>query len=485
MALHLGEFDDQNRVLAGQAHQHYEPDTREYVDIHLGNADARNRAEQAHRHDQDDSQGQRPALVLRGQHQEYHDHGAAKDDHGGIAGQQFEVRHVRPLVGHILRQLFIGQTLHGSNGVAGTDSGAGSAVDGSCRVHVVTRQDERSLDLMHRGQRSQGRHAAFFIADLKQGKILDPFPEWTIRLDIDLPGAAKEIEIVDVQRSQKDLQRVFEALDFDAALHALAQVGLDVKLRHVGTKHRKESNQLRLAVWSEKPRGLLRVGLVTLATEVFNLLLQSAWPRIATVFDHDGKAAGSAHAPDGRWWEDGQRCPQDLLGELIAQVLGDGVAGKRRIAPLAVPLKVDKHRAEVGPEGVQHERLARDRRGVLDSLRIPGDLSGLLHYFLSAFGGSRVRKLHIHHQVTHVLRWDEPLGGRIIKPPGYAQKPSIKEKHNDRPAQHQTDRSGIDTSRETKAAVELSKRPAQGDVPPAPNQTAGQDTKCRGHRLKH
>ena len=79
VALLLGELDDQDGVLARQADQHHEADLREDVDVHAGDQHAAHRAEQAHRHDQDDRQRQRPAFVLGGQHQEHeHDAPAAK-----------------------------------------------------------------------------------------------------------------------------------------------------------------------------------------------------------------------------------------------------------------------------------------------------------------------------------------------------------------------------------------------------------------------
>ena len=59
--------------------------------------DADDRAEQAHRHDEDHGQRQRPAFVLGRQHQEDHHDGEAEDDHGRVAGQQLQVRHVGPL----------------------------------------------------------------------------------------------------------------------------------------------------------------------------------------------------------------------------------------------------------------------------------------------------------------------------------------------------------------------------------------------------
>ncbi len=65
-----GELDDQDRVLAGQARQHDEADLDEDVDVHPGHRDPGQGAQQAHRHDQDHRQRQRPTLVETGEHEE-------------------------------------------------------------------------------------------------------------------------------------------------------------------------------------------------------------------------------------------------------------------------------------------------------------------------------------------------------------------------------------------------------------------------------
>src|SRR6516164_3787769 len=70
LAPRLGEFDDQDGVLAGQADQYHKAHLREDVDIELGHDDAGDREEQTHWHHENDSQGQRPALVLSGQNEE-------------------------------------------------------------------------------------------------------------------------------------------------------------------------------------------------------------------------------------------------------------------------------------------------------------------------------------------------------------------------------------------------------------------------------
>ena len=51
-------------------------------------------------------------------------------------------------------------------------------------------------------------HAAGAVADLQLLDVLDLVAELGVGLDDHLPGAAEEVEVVDVQRAQVDLQGV-------------------------------------------------------------------------------------------------------------------------------------------------------------------------------------------------------------------------------------------------------------------------------------
>ena len=55
---------------AAKPDEHDEADLREDVVVHALDHDAGDRGEDAHRHDQDDRDRQRPAFVLRRQHEE-------------------------------------------------------------------------------------------------------------------------------------------------------------------------------------------------------------------------------------------------------------------------------------------------------------------------------------------------------------------------------------------------------------------------------
>ena len=69
----LGELDDQDRVLGGQADEHDEADLRIDVDLQAAQPQRRQRAEQRQRHREQDHERHRPALVLRRQDEEDED----------------------------------------------------------------------------------------------------------------------------------------------------------------------------------------------------------------------------------------------------------------------------------------------------------------------------------------------------------------------------------------------------------------------------
>jgi rRNA maturation protein Nop10 len=74
LLLVAGELDDEDGVLGRQAHQYHEANLHEDVDVHPGQRDACHGTQQAHGHDQDHRQRQRPTLVQARQHEEDQHH---------------------------------------------------------------------------------------------------------------------------------------------------------------------------------------------------------------------------------------------------------------------------------------------------------------------------------------------------------------------------------------------------------------------------
>ena len=64
------ELDDQDGVLGRQADQHDEADLGEDIHVHAAEQEPADGGKQAHGHDENDGERQRPALILRGEQAE-------------------------------------------------------------------------------------------------------------------------------------------------------------------------------------------------------------------------------------------------------------------------------------------------------------------------------------------------------------------------------------------------------------------------------
>ena len=95
----LRKLHDQNGVFARETDEHHEADLRENVVVLPGEINAAERAEQTHRHDEDDGQRQPPAFILRGEHEEDEEHAEREDVNDRVACEDLLQREVGPLEG--------------------------------------------------------------------------------------------------------------------------------------------------------------------------------------------------------------------------------------------------------------------------------------------------------------------------------------------------------------------------------------------------
>ena len=147
------------------------------------------------------------------------------------------------------------------------------------------------------------------VADPQPADILDLVAVFGLGLRDDLPGAAEEVEVVDVQRAQVDLERLEDVLELDPLEHQGRPVDVKVDLGDVGPEDRGAADQLRL--------------LVGQLDEVLGLRLEGLRAQVAPVLDHDHVAAGPAHAPHRRRAEDHDGRFGDLRAEPRPQLVGD------------------------------------------------------------------------------------------------------------------------------------------------------------------
>ena len=71
-------------------------------------------------------------------------------------------------------------------------------------------------------------------------------------LDIDLPGAAEQVEVVDVEAAERRLQRVEDVADLDAQHLRLVAVDVETDLRRVGGEGAEDAGELGLLVGGDQ-----------------------------------------------------------------------------------------------------------------------------------------------------------------------------------------------------------------------------------------
>ena len=126
LALLLGEFDDQDAVLRRQRDQHDDADLRVKVEREAGEADRRDRRQDADRDREQDRNRDGPALIQPDQEQEGEQDRQAEDDGALAGGRLLLERGAGPLVAVAARQRVAADALHRGQRVAGAAPGAGS-----------------------------------------------------------------------------------------------------------------------------------------------------------------------------------------------------------------------------------------------------------------------------------------------------------------------------------------------------------------------
>ena len=198
---------------------------------------------QAHRHDEDHRQRQRPALVLRRQARgTRRSTDSPKMTHRRVGGLQFQERHFRPFVLHRVGQVLVGQVLHQVDRLAGAHA-RGLPADLSGGVHVVAGEHQRPVDALDAWRST--RWAPSSPCELRTVSRLTCSTLLRKRASactITSQVRSSKVEVVDVQRAEIDLQRVGGGGERHELRHALLAVEIDEQLRRIGAKDRTKAS---------------------------------------------------------------------------------------------------------------------------------------------------------------------------------------------------------------------------------------------------
>ena len=135
----------------------------------------------------------------------------------------------------------------------------------------------------------------------------------------------------------------------------------------------------------------------------------------------------------------------------------------RRLALLEL-LERDEHRAEIRPEGVEQERLARDTYRGGNALGLDGDFADPPDDRLRSFQRGRVGQLDVDQHVAHVLRRDEPARRAHELSVGEQEQAQVNQEHQGEDAQHAADQPRVKRGGGHESAVEEVEEPAQALV---------------------
>ena len=445
----LGELHDQDRVLAGEADEHQEADLREDVVIPVVQLESRDRGQHAHRHDQDDREWEREALVLRREHQEHEQYAERKHQESRIARDELLVGEIRPLVRHAAGQRLIEDLRHRGLSLAGAEPRSGSAVDVRRGVGVVALHHIRSEGARDVDHGAEGHHLAVRVAGLERHDVIELGAERRIRLRDYLEGAAETVEVVDVERAQVHLQ----GLEHVRKLHVLAlgldAIDIDVELRNVDLVGAKGAAEGRV--------------LVGLAEGFRQGGEQGLRSRVHPVLDLKLEAAKSPE-PDHR-----RGCHDDHEGvldgrHLLIQRRGDGRTGQRLRGALReiIEREEDERGARALSEAVDGHSRELHRVGDAGLLECDlGDAPRDRFRSIERCGGGQLRDRD---EVLLVHRRNEAPRHGVEAEPGEDDQPAVDGERDAAVAHGDGGRSRVAVARPGEACVEALEETAEEAV---------------------
>ena len=136
--------------------------------------------------------------------------------------------------------------------MAGTVARLRRTIDDRGPVAVVADQSLRRLDEPGLGQCPDRHHRAAAAAHIDTIDVLDRIAELRLGLDIDLPGAAEQVEIVDVKSAKRRLQRVEDVADLDPEHLRLVAVDVEADLRRVGGEGAEDAGEFGLLIGGDQ-----------------------------------------------------------------------------------------------------------------------------------------------------------------------------------------------------------------------------------------
>ncbi len=273
----LGELDNQDAVLGGERDQHHKPDLTVEIEVQPGNLDAEVGPEHTDHDRQQHRNRDRPTFIQRHQEQIGEQH-RERENNTGLAGRLLLlIGGASPFETVARRQRCIGDLRHGGERRPRRDARRRAAVHGDRAVIVVAGDDLRSGHDLDAGDGTDWHHLADAVAHIDLPDVRNVAAIGCLALNVDLPGTAVEIEVVDVDSAERRLQRGEHVAHVEAERLSLGAVDVEIDRRIGGREGREYAREPRVAVGGgNQPAGDAAYRGRVLPLQRFELVLEAA-----------------------------------------------------------------------------------------------------------------------------------------------------------------------------------------------------------------
>ena len=438
----LGEFHDQNGVLAHQT------DRREKADLEVdvvGHAERAGEAEGAHDaagHHEEHRDRDGPAFIKGGKAEEHHEDREREERGTLVACGLFLVRNAVPGDFVAGGEDFLGDFLNGGHGLTGGDARTRVALDVHGGKAVEAFETRAAVGPFELGERADGHHLAVGIANVPAEDVFGLHARARVAHDPDLLDAAAVHVVVDVGAGEDGRDGGVDFADAEVEGRELFIVEHKLQLRRVGHAVVADHRQTRVGIGLHQE----------LAHVLHELVVRAA----RVVLDVEVEAVGHAEFGNRRKREDESAgllevrvAHEDAHGAALDG--GDRRVGRRALAPVAKLQEAQSHVLARTCEGE-----AADHEDGLDGLGfgLGERLLDLLHLKVGALERRAVGELGHHHEDALVFLRHERGRQRLEAPDHQADDGGVGDEH-DAPAVDRLGDEGLDGLCEgVEAAVE-------------------------------
>ena len=379
-----GIFHHQHRILAQQANEHHQRNLRIDVVFQSTHFQKQERAQDAHRQEDNHRHGQQEVFVLRSQ-DEIHKHQAHhKDNNRRVALFGFVFRDTCPVVVIALGQCALCHLFDGAQSLTARITRCLRSRHLRRVVEIVARDFAHAISARQRHKVGIRHHLSVLVFRVEPHQVFGEIAILRSRLHNHLIGFAKSDEARLIVRPHQNRQ-IFQSL---SRLHTFLQSRIVVHVEH----------KLRIT------SGIEREGIAYLRTlaEFFHKILAHALHLVIVILPRlveqaEFKTTRRTVAWDGRRFEKldvGLREGLALLLQIADNLLGGALA----VLPV---FEVDQATAGVGTRTFREDFKACQRRHTLHTLFFLGNLQKSLCSSVRAlYRGARRR---FHHGINHPL----------------------------------------------------------------------------------